>query len=511
MAAPVNTVRTTSESVVRRAVEMDEEPLLRWRNEPWVVALGTSQRTVTAAEHHLWFAETLRQQERELFLIEIGGKPAGMVRYDLGANDTAEISIYLMPPFPGKGHGRTAFLETAPSIFTRRKVHTITARVLSGNERSLEFFRRLGFVSVSTTSGIHNLALARPAVQHSRPFVGKEEQDAALAVVASRNLAQGEKVLELERRWCERTGTAAAAAVSSGLSALRLALVALGVGAGNEVIMPAYSCVALLNAALAVGATPVLADVNEGEWRLSPADVRRRITKRTKAIIAVHLFGMPVDMEKLSRFGVPVIEDCAHGIGGRTGTAEFGNAGAVSIASFYATKMLCAGEGGILASHDGALVARARQARDYGDQVSSPYHLNDKMTDLEAALALVQLDKLETMLTARADRARRYSDWLAPLAGRELTLPEDVPGRIWYRYAVRLQRQRAAEIVERMQTHGVRAEQPVWDLRADKHWNDGLKTTALAFDRVLSLPLYPDLSEFEQRMVCAALEAALES
>lgn len=499
----------STSAVVRPATAADAEIVFRWRNQPWVVALGASQRTVTAEEHHRWFQATLERRERELYIIEVDGQPAGTIRYDFAAPAEAEISIYLMPESSGRGHGRAAFLGTAPHVFIERDVRAITARVLKGNERSLEFFRRLGFEQQSSESGIYRLALQRPAVPHSRPSVGKEEQDAAAAVVASGHLAQGPKVAELERRWCEQTGMSAAAAVSSGLSALRLALVALGVSAGDEVIVPGYSCVALLNAPLAVGATPVLADVLDNEWTLSPEDVRRRINQRTKALIAVHLFGTPARLKELCELGIPVIEDCAHGIGG---VAKLGGGGAISMSSFYATKMLCAGEGGILASHDSALIERARQARDYGDRLSSPYHLNDKMTDVVAAIALVQLNKLDSMLAARAERARRYSEWLRPLAKEGLlSLPCDLRERIWYRYAVRLHRHRASAIVARLASGDVRLEQPVWDLRKDKHWKQDLAVCSLAFDHVLSLPLYPDLTELQQRMVCAALESALRS
>ena len=496
-------------TVARPATAADADTVFRWRNQPWVVALGASQRTVSADEHRQWFRATLEGRERELYIIEIEGSPAGTIRYDFEQGREAEISIYLMPECSGRGHGRKAFLDTAPHIFLERDVRTISARVLKGNERSLEFFRRLGFKEESEQPGLYRLALPRPAVPHSRPNVGKEEREAAATVVASGQLAQGPRVAELERRWCERTGNSAAAAVSSGVSALRLSLVALGVSSGDEVIVPGYSCVALLNAVLAVGATPVLADVLENEWTLSPDDVRRRLSKRTKAIIAVHLFGVPARLKELSQPGMPVIEDCAHGIGG---PARLGSGGAISMSSFYATKMLCAGEGGILASRDAALIERARQARDYGDQLSSPSHLNDKMTDIGAAIALVQLEKLECMLAARAELARRYSELLRPLAdGGLLSLPCEQGDRIWYRYAVRLHRHTAAEIVERLSAGNIRLEQPVWDLRQDKHWDAQLSACSLAFDGVLSLPLYPDLTELQQQLVCTALERALRA
>ena len=299
--------------------------------------------------------------------------------------------------------------------------------------------------------------------------------------------------------------------MGSGVAGLRLALLALGVGPEDEVVVPAYSCVALLNAVLALGATPVLADVIPDFWTLSPDDVRRRLTSRTKAIIAVHLFGMPAEIRVLESLGLPVIENCAHGIGGFSGGKPFGGAGTLSMASFYATKMLSAGEGGIVASGDRNLIDRVRHARDYGDQPPDGRHLNDKMTDIEAALALIQLNRLSDILGRREERARKYHEMLKPLSeARLLELPLNAPGRIWYRYVVRLTRHVAAAIVESMAARGVKAEQPVWDLRRAKGWNDTFVGSSLAFDRVLSLPLYPDLTEFEQNMVSSALRSCLE-
>ena len=348
-------------------------------------------------------------------------------------------------------------------------------------------------------------------VPHSRPFVGLPEVQAISSVLMSHQLAQGYKVRELEQRWCEATGTRVSAAVGSGVAALRLALLALEVGPEDEVIVPAYSCVALFNAVLALGATPVPADVIPDYWTLAPDDVHRHLTRRTKAIIAVHLFGCPFAFAELAVFGLPIVEDCAHGIGGFSGDSPFGGIGTLSMSSFYATKMLVAGEGGIVAGYNPTLIDRVRQARDYGDQSPDGRHLNDKMTDIEASLALVQLSRLSDILARREDRARRYHSSLESLYRAKLVeLPIDIPGRIWYRYAVRLTRHMATSVVEKMAAEGVRAEQPVWDLRRTKVWNDTFVNSSLAFDHIISLPLYPDLTELEQNRVCAAFRRCLE-
>ncbi|MGH2885577.1 MAG: DegT/DnrJ/EryC1/StrS family aminotransferase, partial [Solirubrobacteraceae bacterium] len=347
---------------------------------------------------------------------------------------------------------------------------------------------------------------------HSRPFVGEAEAAAAAAVVRSRALAAGPIAGEVEADWCRRTGVTAAVCVASGVGALRLGLWSLGIGPGDEVIMPAYSCVALLNAALVLGATPVLADVLADEWVLDPADAAARVTDRTRAIVAVNLFGMPARLAELRQLGLPVVEDCAHGIGGETDAGRFGAGGDVSIASFYATKMIAGGEGGIIAARDATLVERVRAARDYGDQLPGAQKLNDKMTDVEAAIVREQLRRLPEMLSLRARCAARYAELLSPLVEAGLVeLPADVPGRIWYRYAVLLATASSREVSEEMAARGVRAEQPVWDLRAAAQWSEGLEDTAAAFERALSLPLYPDLSEREQEYVASNFREVLDA
>jgi perosamine synthetase len=284
------------------------------------------------------------------------------------------------------------------------------------------------------------------------------------------------------------------------------------VKAGSEVIVPAYSCVSVLNAVLALGATPVLADVELDRWTLDPSSAAEQKTPRTAAAIAVHLFGMPARIGALRDLGVPIIEDCAHGIGGRVEGRPFGSVGAASIGSFYATKFIAGGEGGVVASNDETFLADVRAARNPSDQAPNGLHLNDKMTDIEAAIVRVQLGRLAWMLNERELRARRYSELLADFASRGLLiLPAAAEGRIWYRYTVRLARGSASAVAAAMQSGGVNADQPVWDLRSAVRWSPRLRATATAFDSVLSLPLYPDLTTSEQARVCDALGRALSS
>lgn len=360
-------------------------------------------------------------------------------------------------------------------------------------------------MNVSTDAG-------SAVIPHSRPFFGREEIEAVTRVIASGYIAQGPEVEQLQTEWASATATDGAVCVGSGLAALRLALLAVGVGKGSEVIVPAYSCIALLNAVLALGAKPVLADVELDRWTLDPGSAAERRTDRTAAIVAVHLFGMPARLGRLGELGLPIIEDCAHGIGGRVEGKPFGGATIASIASFYATKLVGGGEGGVVASNHKELLDIVRSARNPADQSPSALYLNDKLTDLEAAIIRVQLCRLNWALGQRAVRAARYTEMLSDLAARDtVVLPEPADGRIWYRYAVRLRRGSAADIARKLQSTGIHADQPLWDLRGVVEWSSELRGTEVAFDNLLSLPLYPDLTDAEQERVCGAVEKHLRA
>lgn len=491
----------------------DEGRLFAWRNLPWIVRRGESRRRVTREEHSRWFGETLAGK-RHLYLIEVGSTPAGMVRFDKIDSSTVEASLYLLPFFVGHGHGTKAFAQALVRLAEIRPGVSLVARTMDSNRTAKLFFEKWGFSPhpKGAKSGLVFLSRKSISIAHSRPSIQSADVEKVSRVLNSQQLALGVQGQRLEEAWAKTTGRRGSVVVGSGVGALRLSLLALHVGKGDEVIVPAYSCVALPNAVLALGARPVLADVEKDRWVLTPKTVQSQLSRRTKAIVAVHLFGEPAPVPELRALGTPVIEDCSHGIGGRWKGRRFGSMGELSFSSFYATKMIGAGEGGIVAGDDTAVLEKVRRARDYGDQFPDGRHLNDKMTEVEAALAFSQLGRLSETLRLRSDRAANYRRRLVPWARRGLlVLPSPTPGRVWYRYALRLVRHLASNVAAQMWKHGVRAEQPVWDYRGWPDFPPNCPTTESAFDRVLSLPLYPNLTAAEQEYVCASLEKVLES
>jgi perosamine synthetase len=249
-------------------------------------------------------------------------------------------------------------------------------------------------------------------------------------------------------------------------------------------------------------------DVVPGSWNLDAEQALELITPATAAVIVVHTFGIPAAREPFRDVAVPVVEDCAHCIGIPDASGRPVGAGAtVAITSLHATKLIGAGEGGAVMTDDHTLAAQILNERDYADQPPDPRRLNDQMTDLEAAVGIVQATRLPAMLQKRADLASSYREFLTPLvrASDSFRLPDDSEPRVWYRYAIEMLSMTAQEMCERMAEHGICAVPPVQDWRADR----GHPVADRAYDQVVSLPLYPAMTPTEQEKVVEALTHAI--
>ncbi len=331
-------------------------------------------------------------------------------------------------------------------------------------------------------------------IPHSRPTLDQEETNAVTAVLKSGQIAQGEQVLYFEEALASLIGVRGAVAVSSGTAALHLALLALEVGRDDEVVMPSFVCTALLHAVRYVRAIPVLADVNPETLNIDVRDLKQRLTKRTKAVIVPHMFGLPADIREIAALGIPVVEDCAQSLGSRYGGAPTGGFGTLSVFSFYATKVICTGEGGMIAANDSALLARIRDLRDYDEKDDDRVRYNYKRTNLQAAMGLAQLRKLPGMIGRRREIARRYDEFLMHYP---LSLPVCPPDRehIYYRYLIRTER--LQQLLDAGNSAGIAYRRPVFKPLHHYLGRTGYPQTDAAFLRTVSVPLYPSLQEHE--------------
>jgi len=346
----------------------------------------------------------------------------------------------------------------------------------------------------------------RAVIPHSRPTIEQADIEAVTDVLRSGRLVQGEQVARFEAAVAAALGRRGGVATSSGTSALHLALLALGVGRGDEVIMPSYTCVAVLQAAHYVGATPRLAEIDPDTYSLEPEDVRRRLSRRTRAIIAPHMFGLPADVTALRTFGVPVIEDCAQAFGASVDGRPAGSMGTVAVCSFYATKVLATGEGGMVVADSEVLLNRIRDLRDYDGRYALAVHYNYKMTDFAAALGLSQLRRLPAFLARRRALAARYD---ACLEGLPLRLPIAPPGRghIFLRYVIGVDH--PSRLARRLGSRGIESKLPVF--RPLHHYlrRRGFPTTDAAMQSALSLPIYPSLPDGDVDVIAGAVRAEL--
>jgi dTDP-4-amino-4,6-dideoxygalactose transaminase len=345
-------------------------------------------------------------------------------------------------------------------------------------------------------------------IPHSRPWITPADVRAVADVLRRGNLAQGAEVEHLEAEVGAFAGMPPGVAVSSGTAALHLALLGLGVGPGDEVILPSYVCVAPLHAVEYVGATARLADVNPDTYNLDPADVGRQRTRRTRAIIVPHLFGLPADLDALLRLGVPVIEDCAQAFGARYRNRPVGTFGRISVLSFYATKLFTTGEGGMVLGRDSRLLDRIRDLRDYDERRRHATRYNYKLTDVQAALGRSQLRRLPVMLARRAALAERFRRrWAALPLG--LPVPDGRRTHAYHRFVVSCPKN-ATSTAKRLSVFGVAARRPVFQPIHRTLGLGGFGGSDHAFRHALSVPIYPALTSKEAEVVIRALQRSFE-
>ena len=257
--------------------------------------------------------------------------------------------------------------------------------------------------------------------------------------------SQGQYVRRFEEAFSRFHGVDHALTVSNGTTALHLALVALGIGPGDEVIVPDLTFAASANVVLHCGATPVLADVCRDTWTLDPEDFERKITSRTKAVMPVHLYGHPCDMDPIMEIarehGLRVVEDNAEALGATYKGAKTGTIGDVGCFSFFANKVITTGEGGMVVTRDAELAKRMMVLRDHGMEKGRRYwHVvpgfNYRMTNLQAAIGLAQMERLESFLARREAIVARYDEHLSKVPGIELPPRKSWARNIHWLYSV---------------------------------------------------------------------------
>lgn len=335
-------------------------------------------------------------------------------------------------------------------------------------------------------------------IHHSQPTINPDEATALARILRSNYLAQGQRVRDFEESFARFIGVRYGLATNSGTSALHLALLSLGAGPTSEVILPSYVCSAVLNAVNYTGARPILTDIDESDFNISLADTRRKITKRTKAIIVPHLFGFSASIKGFLSLGVPIIEDCAHSIGATCDGKKLGSFGTLAIFSFYATKMMTTAYGGMVTTNSNRLSKYVRNLRDFDNRNDYITRYNYQMSDLQAALGQTQLKQIHYFIKRRRQIARFYNHKLAPFEGRGFLLRKPRLGEkpVFYRYPVRLVNTAPHEFIRQMRKNMIEVKLPVYK---PLHRYLGLNrrnfpVTESIYKTLVSLPIYPNLT-----------------
>jgi dTDP-4-amino-4,6-dideoxygalactose transaminase len=346
-------------------------------------------------------------------------------------------------------------------------------------------------------------------IRLARPDVGDDELAELAEVIRSGQLTMGPKVEEFEAGIAAAVGTAHATAVSSGTAALHVALLALGVGPGDEVIVPAYTFPATANAVELCGAHAVLVDVDADTFVVDPASVEAAVTSRTRAVIAVHLFGRPVDWEALQTAvpqRVALLEDAAGALGARYRGTPCGALGVAGCLSFHPRKIVTTGEGGAVTTDEAELDAAVRRLRHHGwatlGDMPAP-GFNYRIPDLLCAIGIPQLARLEQLLQARERVAGWYRERLEHFVLTPGAADGDRHG--WQAYVVQVDRR--DEALETLRAAGIEAQIGTWALhRLAPYVEQGSYPGAdRAFERALALPFATTTTEDEVERVAAVL------
>jgi perosamine synthetase len=367
----------------------------------------------------------------------------------------------------------------------------------------------------------------------ARPYIGDEEESAVADVLRSGWITQGPRVAEFEKKFSAYIGSSHSIAVSSCTTALHLAMIACQIGPGDEVICPSLSFIATANSIVYAGATPIFGDINPDTFNLDPRSIESLITPRTKAILVVHQIGLPAEMNTLLQMAaehrLAIIEDAACAIGSEYDSRLIGSPmGKMACFSFHPRKILTTGEGGMITTNDEELAERLRRLRQHAMSLSDVVRHNSKqistetydevgfnfrMTDMQAAIGIVQLKRLDDLLNRRRHLAARYNDGLQKLAWLQTPIVPTNCRHNYQSYMVRLvngSSTRRDAIMQELLEKGIATRRAIMAIHREspyRHAQPRLPQTELATDTGLILPLFHQMTESEQDYVIDSIHS----
>lgn len=355
----------------------------------------------------------------------------------------------------------------------------------------------------------------------AKPYIGEEEIKEVESVLKSGFIAQGPKVAEFEENYAEFVGTRHAIATSSGTTALHVALLCAGIGKNDEVITTPFSFAATANTILHVGAKPVFVDIDPKTYNINPELIERAITRRTKAIMPVHLYGQPADMARINKIAedhnLRVIEDAAQAHGAVYNNINVGLWGDMACFSFYPTKNITTSEGGMITTNNKDFDHDARALRSHGESKRYEHVIlgyNFRMTDIEAAIGVVQLKRLPGFNEKRIENAEYLTEHIKYIDGIEPPFVQKNVKHVFHQYTIRIRNGKRDEVREFLNTEGIGTgihyPMPIYKQKLYKSL--GFKANCIEAEKaakeVLSIPVNPALSVEDLGEIVSVLEDA---
>lgn len=335
-------------------------------------------------------------------------------------------------------------------------------------------------------------------IPHNKPSLSDMEVKAVTDVINTNFIVQGDKVLEFEKDLSEYINVKNCVVLNSGTTSIYLALYALNVKEGDEVIIPTYVCSALLNAIYLHRAVPVLVDVNVDDYNIDWEKVALQITLKTKAIIVPHIHGMPAFIPSKTFNNIPIVEDCATAISSKLNGKNTGCLGTLSVLSFYATKYITTGEGGAILTQDGSITDVIRDYREFDCRENYVPRFNFQMTDMQATLGSIQLKRISSFISKRKFIAEHYQSFFTSKGVAWQCSSNDVEYNN-YRFVINIEEKKRDLLQERLLKNGIKTIIPI-ERRELLH--NYLKLSDFSFPvaehiaaTTLSLPIYPELDD----------------
>ena len=366
-------------------------------------------------------------------------------------------------------------------------------------------------------------------IQYGRQSIDEDDIQAVIEVLKGNYLTTGPNIEAFEKAVCDYTGAKYAVAIANGTAALHAACFAAGIGEGDEVITTPITFAASANCVLYCGGIPVFADIKADTYNIDPEDVRRKITNKTKAIIAVHFTGQPCEMDEIhaiaKEYNLLVIEDAAHALGADYKGVKIGALSDMTTFSFHPVKHITTGEGGMITTNDEYLYERLKLFRSHGitrderfltkneggwyyEQLDLGY--NYRITDIQCALGISQMKKLDRFVTRRRELVKRYNEAFDKEDGIICPIQSEMCNNSWHLYVVQVKNRK--EVYDKLREAGIYAN--VHYIPVYKHpyyQKHGYADVCCPnaenlYENMISLPLYPDLTEEEQNYVIDMME-----